>query len=239
LRGVGTVQHHVVVAGGCSLLLLHDDVSFADGLVHRGSGTGTGDDRSMSRAGVVMIVAIFIVLQATNSSVVSIMSLFVTETLGLDAIWAGIALGVAAGLDIPALLLIGRLTYRYSSIGLIASGCLAGIAYYTAMVWVSHPVVLVGLQVLDARFFAVVAVVGLTVFQRIISRPGLASGLFVNTRRLGAIASGAIISLASQTALGDGGVFAASAALTVLALIAIGVVARMTIPKPVFRLSGQ
>lgn len=71
-------------------------------------------------------------------------------------------------------------------------------------------------------------------FQRIISRPGLASGLFVNTRRLGAIASGAIISLASQTALGYGGVFAACAALTVLALIAIGVVARMTIPKPVF-----
>jgi SET family sugar efflux transporter-like MFS transporter len=102
--------------------------------------------------------------------------------------------------------MIGRLTYRYSSLVLIASGCLAGIAYYTAMVWLSQPVVLVGLQVLDARFFAVVAGVGLTLFQRVIPRPGLASGLFVNTRRLGAIASGAIISFASQTALGYGGV---------------------------------
>ena len=63
------------------------------------------------------------------------------------------------------------------------------------MVWVSHPVVLVSLQVLHARFFAVVAGVGLTVFQRVIPHPGLASGLFANTRRLGAIAFGATISL--------------------------------------------
>jgi MFS transporter, SET family, sugar efflux transporter len=60
---------------------------------------------------------------------------------------------------------------------------------------------LIGLLVLDAWFFAVVAGVGLTLFQLVIPHPGLSSGLFVNTRRLGAIASGAIISFASQTAL--------------------------------------
>jgi MFS transporter, SET family, sugar efflux transporter len=183
----------------------------------------------MSKAGIAVIVAAFIALQAANSAAVSIMSLFVTETLGLDVIiWAGVALGVAAGLEIPALLLIGRLSYRFSNLRLIASGCVVGIAYYAAMVFVPGPVLLIGLQVLDAWFFAVVAGVGLTLFQQIIPRPGLASGLFVNTRRLGAIVSGAVIGLGSRTPLGYGGIFALCAALTAVALIAIGVAARIT-----------
>ena len=55
------------------------------------------DDQPMRRTGVAVIVAAFIALQAANSAAVSIMSLFVTETLGLDVMWAGVALGVAAG----------------------------------------------------------------------------------------------------------------------------------------------
>jgi MFS transporter, SET family, sugar efflux transporter len=97
------------------------------------------DNPTMSKAGIAVIVAAFIALQAANSAAVSIMSLFVTETLGLDVMWAGVALGVAAGLEIPALLLIGRLSYRFSNLRLIASGCLVGIAYYAAMVFVAGP----------------------------------------------------------------------------------------------------
>jgi SET family sugar efflux transporter-like MFS transporter len=52
----------------------------------------------------------------------------------------------------------------------------------------------------------------------------------VNTRRLGAIVSGAIIGIASMTPLGYGGIFAACAALTALALVAVGVAARITRP---------
>ena len=186
------------------------------------------DNPTMSKAGIAVIVGAFIALQAANSAAVSIMSLFVTETLGLDVMWAGVALGVAAALEIPALLLIGRLSYRFSNLRLIASGCVVGIAYYAAMVFVPGPVLLIGLQVLDAWFFAVVAGVGLTLFQQIIPRPGLASGLFVNTRRLGAIVSGAVIGLGSRTPLGYAGIFALCAALTAVALIAIGVAARIT-----------
>ena len=179
---------------------------------------------------MALIVAAFIALQATNSAVISIMSLFVTQTLGLDVMWAGVALAVAAGLEIPALLAIGRLNRRFSSLALIASGCLAGIAYYAAMAAASGPLSLVALQVLNAWFFAVVAGVGLTLFQHMIPRPGLASGLFTNTRRLGAIVSGAIIAGGSQTALGYRGIFVACAALTALAFVAIGAAARTTRP---------
>ena len=97
------------------------------------------DGHTFSRLGVAAVVFGFIALQATNSAAVSIMGLFVTQGLGVDVIWAGIALGVSAALEIPALFLIGRLARRYSSRALIASGCVAGIAYYAAMAFVSIP----------------------------------------------------------------------------------------------------
>ena len=194
--------------------------------------TDAADGGPMSRAGVALVVGAFVALQATNSAVVSIMSLFVTETLGLDVVWAGIALGVAAGLEIPALLLTGRLSHRVSNLALIASGCMVGIAYYAAMAAVSGPVLLIALQALNAWFFATVAGPGLTLFQEMIPRPGLASGLYMNTRRVGAIVSGAIISFGSATSLGYGGSFVACAALTTLALVALALVVRRERAQP-------
>jgi len=73
-----------------------------------------GPDVPMPKSGVALIVAAFVALQATNAAAVSVMSLFVTRTLGLDVIWAGVTLGVAAALEIPALLAVGRLSRRYS-----------------------------------------------------------------------------------------------------------------------------
>jgi SET family sugar efflux transporter-like MFS transporter len=186
------------------------------------------DDHAMAKSGLVLVVAAFILLQATNATVVSILALFVTDTLRLEVIWAGVALGVAAALEVPALVLIGRLSRRYSSLGLIATGCVAGVAYYLAMVYVSGPVLLIILQLLNAWFFAAVAGIGLTLFQQIIPRPGLATGLYMNTRRIGAIVSGPIIAVGSMTALGYRGIFAVCAALTVLALMLIWVASRTT-----------
>jgi MFS transporter, SET family, sugar efflux transporter len=181
----------------------------------------------LSRTGVALIVAVFVALQATNVATISIMTLFVTATLDLDVIWAGIALAVAAGLEIPALLLIGRLGGRLSSLGLVASGCVVGTVYYAGMAYVSGPVLLIALQVLNAWFVAVVAGVGLTLFQEVIARPGLASGLYANTRRVGAILSGPIIGFGALTALGYGGVFAICAALTALALVTVVAMRRL------------
>ncbi|WP_243065079.1 MFS transporter [Humibacter sp. RRB41] len=186
------------------------------------------DDRPVPRAAVIAIVIAFIALQATNSAAVSVMSLFVTDRLGLPLIWSGIALGVSALLEIPALLAIGRLSRRFSGNALVITGCLAGILYYTAMTFVRDPITLIALQVLNAWFFAVVAGVGLTMFQQIIPRPGLASGLFTNTRRVGAIVSGPIIGFGSATAFGYQGIFAVCAALTVVALLIAEIARRIS-----------
>jgi SET family sugar efflux transporter-like MFS transporter len=190
------------------------------------------DHLALRTRAVVLIVAAFVLLQAANATVTSIMTLFVTETMRINVIWAGIALGVAAGLEVPALILIGRLSRRFSSLRLITTGCVAGIAYYIAMAYVTGPVMLIVLQPLNAWCFAAIAGVGLTLFQQMIPRPGLSTGLYMNTRRVGAIVSGPIIAFGSTTALGNRGIFLACGLLIVFALIVIAVAARQREHRP-------
>jgi SET family sugar efflux transporter-like MFS transporter len=57
---------------------------------------------------------------------------------------------------------------------------------------------------------------------------GLATGLYMNTRRVGAIVSGPIIAIGSMSALGYRGIFAVCAALTVVALVVIWAASRTT-----------
>jgi SET family sugar efflux transporter-like MFS transporter len=180
----------------------------------------------VSRTGIVLIVAAFIVLQATNATGMTIMTVYVTETLQLNLMWAGIALGVAAALEVPALLVIGRLGERHSHLALIAGSCVAGIAYYLGLAFVTGPTILIALQLLNAWFFAGIAGIGLPLFQQMIPRPGLSTGLYMNTRRIGAIIAGPIIAIGSLTALGQRGIFLASAALTVVGLLLILIAGR-------------
>ncbi|MFI8527333.1 MFS transporter [Promicromonospora sukumoe] len=183
--------------------------------------TGTeGDHVALSRRAVVLIIAAFVLLQATNATATAYLTVYVTRQLELDVLWAGIALGVAAGLEVPALLLIGRLGSRFSDVGLIVSGCLAGIAYYLLLAGVTTPGPLIAIQVLNAWSFAAVAGTGLSLFQRIIAGPGLATGMYMNTRRVGAILSGPVIAIGASTPLGSPGIFVACAALMVLGLTA-------------------
>ncbi len=181
----------------------------------------TPEPSSVGRAGIVLIVAAFVLLQAANATGMAIMTIYVTETMQLDVLWAGIALGVAAALEVPALLFIGRLSERYSHLGLIATSCLAGVAYYLGLAFATGPVLLLGLQLLNAWCFAGIAGVGLPLFQQLIPRPGLSTGLYMNTRRIGAIVSGPLIAVGSLTALGQRGIFVGSAAVTFIGLLII------------------
>ena len=158
------------------------------------------------------------------------MTLYVTETLHLNVMWAGIALGVAAALEVPALVFIGRLSDRFSHLGLVATGCLAGIAYYLGRAFVTGPIVLIALQLLNAWSFAGIAGIGLPLFQQMIPRPGLSTGLYMNTRRIGSIVSGPIIAIGSLTVFGQRGIFLASAVLTLIGLAIIAIASRTTKP---------
>ncbi|MHA7984766.1 MFS transporter [Rathayibacter sp. CAU 1779] len=165
------------------------------------------------------VVIAFLVLQVTNIATVTVATLFVTSQLHAPILWAGIVLGAAALLEIPSLLLIGWLHARMSARSLVLIACSVGVAYYALAAVVRAPWQLLALQPLNAWFFATVAGVGLTVFQDVFPSPGLASGLFTNTRRVGAVLSGALIAALAVFPDTYRAVYAAAAVLVVLVLV--------------------
>jgi SET family sugar efflux transporter-like MFS transporter len=183
-------------------------------------GGGPGDRlvEAVRRPGVPLLVLALVLLMAANSASVSALPLLVTQELALDVIWSGVALGVAAGLEIPVLLALGRLAPRVGQRRLIAAGCVAGVGYLTAMTFCTGPVMLVGAQPLNAVCVAAVSGLGLTLVQDVVGRPGLASALFMNTTRVGAIIAGPVLAIGGLRGPGYRGVFAVAAGLLVIGL---------------------
>ena len=184
---------------------------------------------AVRRPEVGLLLATFVLLGAAMNAAVSATPLLVTERLGLDLIWGGVALGTAAALEIPVLVALGRWSGRFGPRRLIAAGCVAGVAYYAAMAVVAGPVALVAAQVLNALFVAIASGVGLTLVQDVVGRPGLASGLFMNTTRVGAIVAGPVVAVAGFGSVGYAGVFGACAVLVALglALLVVGYLRRV------------
>lgn len=178
-----------------------------------------------TRLGVAVIVVAFVLVQATNAASTAVITLYVSVGLGLPVFWAGLALAIAAGLEIPALIGLGRLTARFPLVRLMLIGCLCGIGYYVGMALVREPWALLALQALNAVFVATVSGVGMALFQQIIAGPGFATGLFSITRRVGNIAIGPLIAIASTPA-GYPGIFLACAVLALVGGATIGVVGR-------------
>jgi MFS transporter, SET family, sugar efflux transporter len=170
------------------------------------------------RAATVLIVAAFVFFQATNATAMTFMAIYVTQTVGLPILWAGITLGVAAALEVPALIIVGRLGDRISHLTLVAVGAIAGIAYYLGLAAVTEPVLLLSLQLLNAISFAAISGIGLALFQDLIPGAGLSTGLYMNTRRIGSIVSGPIIALGALPLIGQRGIFLACAILTLAGL---------------------
>ncbi len=188
---------------------------------HAGAVPAPGDRMlvALGRPEVAVLLATFVAFGAAMSASVSVLPLFVTRELGLDVEWSGIALGTCAALEIPVLVGLGRLTARFGPRRVVAVGSVAGLAYYAVMSVATAPAVLLGAQALNAAFIATMSGVGLTLFQDVLGRPGLASSLFMNTTRVGAIVAGPVIALGGGSVIGYAGVFAACGVLAVTGLV--------------------
>nr|WP_255719860.1 MFS transporter [Brachybacterium sp. ACRRE] len=202
---------------------------------HGPAGRGSADDgradegvaaarRPGRRLELVVVVLAITALQAGNAGSVTAMPLLVTEHLHLATVWAGVALGVCAALEAPALLLLGRLTRTIRPTTLLAAGALLAALYYALVPLLASPLALVALQIPNALGIAALTGVGLAWMQEAIDRPGLASGVYLNSRRAGAILTGPLLALAALGASGYGLTFWAFALLAAVAALAIRLV---------------
>lgn len=183
-----------------------------------------------SRLGTILIIGAFVLFQATNATAMTFMALYVTETVGLPVLWAGVVLGLAAALEVPALVIIGRIGDHISHLTLVAAGALLSAVYYAGLVVVTEPVLLLVLQIPNALGFAAISGIGLALFQDLIPGAGMSTGLFMNARRVGAILSGPVIAAGALPLLGQRGIFAICTAVTLLGLALIPLAKRLAAP---------
>jgi MFS transporter, SET family, sugar efflux transporter len=157
------------------------------------------------------------------------MPLYVTRTLGLPAHTAGILMGTAAGLEIPVMLLAGRITGRIGKRPLIRISAVAGVVFYLGMCAFRLPAVLLALQLANAIFIGIIASIGMLYFQDLMpDRIGTASTLFATSTRTGSIIAGAI----SGAIIEYGGYHAVMYANLAFAILALASSLRLRSARP-------
>jgi MFS transporter, SET family, sugar efflux transporter len=117
------------------------------------------------------------------------MPLFVTKTLHASAHVVGGMFSLCAGLEIPFMLLLGKLASRLGKRQLLLTGSIFGTFYYTCASFAHAPWQMLSLQAVYAVFISISVSIGMSYMQDFIpDSPGSATTLFSNTNNIGAMA---------------------------------------------------
>lgn len=154
-----------------------------------------------------------------NSMYLINMPLYVSRELHLDQSLAGWMMGTAAGLEIPVMLVAGHLSSRWGTKPMLLLAGIAGVFFYIGMSTLHAEWQLLALQLGNALFIGILAGLGMVYFQDLLpGQPGLATTLFTNSVRTGAILAGGLAGVIAQW-WSYFGVFVVAIGLASLALV--------------------
>ena len=138
---------------------------------------------------MLVMAAIF----AANSMYIVYMPLYVRDSLQLIGIAPGLLMGLAAGLEVPIMIIGGALSHRWSLFGPLRLAALCGIGFYVGVWWFDTFPALMMLQVLNAFLVGLAAGLGISVFQTLMKdRLGMASTLYTNAIKTGSLAGSSL-----------------------------------------------
>jgi SET family sugar efflux transporter-like MFS transporter len=159
-----------------------------------------------------------------NTMYIIDMPLYITADLGLPERLAGLLMGTAAGLEIPAMLLAGYYVKRFGKRRMMLVAVAAGVLFYGGLVLFKFKTALMVLQLFNAVFIGIIAGIGMLYFQDLMpGRPGGATTLFTNSISTGVILAGIL-----QGALVENlGHYAVYWLATLLAMLALFMCARV------------
>lgn len=159
-----------------------------------------------------------------NTMYIIDMPLYITADLGLPERLAGLLMGTAAGLEIPAMLLAGYYVKRFGKRNMMLFAVAAGVLFYAGLVLFQFKAALMILQLFNAIFIGIVAGIGMLYFQDLMpGRPGAATTMFTNSISTGVILAGIL-----QGALVENfGHHAVYYLITLLAAVALWMSARV------------
>ncbi|CAM8163057.1 sugar efflux transporter SetB [Shigella boydii] len=161
--------------------------------------TGTIEAPRRNRRDTLLLFVICTLMWGSNSLYIINMPLFIINELHLPEKLAGVMMGTAAGLEIPTMLIAGYFAKRLGKRFLMRVAAVGGVCFYAGMLMAHSPVILLGLQLLNAIFIGILGGIGMLYFQDLM--PGQASSattLYTNTSRVGWIIAGSVAGIVAE-----------------------------------------
>ncbi|AGR57289.1 MAG TPA: MFS transporter [Salmonella bongori] len=157
-----------------------------------------------------------------NTMYIIDMPLWISAELGLSDKLAGVLMGTAAGLEIPAMILAGFYVKRFGKRRMMITAVAAGVLFYVGLIFFHSRTALLSLQLFNAVFIGIVAGIGMLWFQDLMpGRAGAATTLFTNSISTGVILAGVIQGAVAQN-FGHFAVYWVIAAISVVTLAMTG-----------------
>ena len=153
-----------------------------------------------------------------NTMYIIDMPLWISSELGLPDRLAGILMGTAAGLEIPAMILAGYYVKHIGKRRMMITAVMAGVLFYIGLILFHSHTALLLLQGFNAIFIGIIAGIGMLWFQDLMpGRAGSATTLFTSSISTGVILAGVIQGALAQS-YGHGRVYWAIAAISLVTL---------------------
>lgn len=135
-----------------------------------------------------------------NTMYIIDMPLWISSDLGLPDSLAGILMGTAAGLEIPAMILAGYYVKHFGKRRMMVTAVAAGVLFYVGLIFFHSHTALLILQLFNAVFIGIVAGIGMLWFQDLMpGRAGAATTLFTNSISTGVILAGIVQGALAQS----------------------------------------
>ena len=161
--------------------------------------TGTVEVPRRNRRDTLLLFVICTLMWGSNSLYIINMPLFIINELHLPEKLAGVMMGTAAGLEIPTMLIAGYFAKRLGKRFLMRVAAVGGVCFYAGMLMAHSPVILLGLQLLNAIFIGILGGIGMLYFQDLMpGQAGSATTLYTNTSRVGWIIAGSVAGIVAE-----------------------------------------
>ncbi|HFU2225892.1 TPA: sugar efflux transporter SetB [Escherichia coli] len=161
--------------------------------------TGTVEAPRRNRRDTLLLFVICTLMWGSNSLYIINMALFIINELHLPEKLAGVMMGTAAGLEIPTMLIAGYFAKRLGKRFLMRVAAVGGVCFYAGMLMAHSPVILLGLQLLNAIFIGILGGIGMLYFQDLMpGQAGSATTLYTNTSRVGWIIAGSVAGIVAE-----------------------------------------
>lgn len=161
--------------------------------------TGTIEAPRRNRRDTLLLFVICTLMWGSNSLYIINMPLFIINELHLPEKLAGVMMGTAVGLEIPTMLIAGYFAKRLGKRFLMRVAAVGGVCFYAGMLMAHSPVILLGLQLLNAIFIGILGGIGMLYFQDLMpGQAGSATTLYTNTSRVGWIIAGSVAGIVAE-----------------------------------------